>query len=787
MLRLTLLSLLLFLSNLLFAQHSFSGNITDTNGQAVIGAYVLLGEKAQTVTDEKGYFEFNNIPKGTFTLRISHISFERFNKEISIPEESSINAILTEQIIQNQEVTVSALRAGAKTPTTFQNISKKELNELNLGQDLPFLLNLTPSSVSTSDAGAGVGYTGIRIRGSDATRINVTINGIPINDSESHGTFWVNMPDLASSVESIQIQRGVGTSTNGSGAFGASVNIETNNLKESAYAEASFSGGSFNTYKTTLMFGSGLLNDHFIVEGRLSKITSDGYVDRARSDLKSLNIAAAYTSKDHLLKFILLSGRERTYQAWYGVSAEDINTFGRTHNWAGYYYNQLGEEGYYDNQVDNYGQDHYQLLYTFSGHPNWKINTALHYTKGEGYYEEYHGSQPFSDYYLDPIVFQDTIITETDLIRRKWLDNDFYGATFSAEFNPNAPFQLTFGGAINRYDGDHFGEIVWARFTSQTEQDYEWYRNTSVKDDYNFYIKGLYDFGDRFSVFGDLQLRMIDYKLEGIFDGSQENRSLAYNFNFLNPKLGFNYAVSSELSLYASYAMGRREPVRSDFVDAPAEEEPQPEKLNDFELGLKTQGYKFAAEINGYFMYYVNQLVLTGAVNDVGGYIRQNAGESYRTGIEISGIYKFSPKFNLEGNLSLSRNRIEEFNTVGTNGLETYEDTQIAFSPNTIAALTFNYSPAKNLSFNLMNKYVGSQYLDNTQRDASKLDDYLVNDLKVGYNLDVKKGIKSISFDLLVNNIFDQEYINNGYMWGDIPYYYPQAGRNFLAGMTARF
>ncbi|QCK13472.1 TonB-dependent receptor [Mangrovivirga cuniculi] len=787
MFRLTLLSIFTFVSFMIQAQHSFSGSISDVNGEPVVGAYVLLGEKSKTVTDADGKFEFQDIPSGNYMLKISHISFQKFSKEISIPEQSSIDAVLKEQVIQNQEVTVSALRAGAKTPTTYQNIDKKELNELNLAQDMPFLLNLTPSAVSTSDAGAGVGYTGIRIRGSDATRINVTINGIPINDSESHGTFWVNMPDLASSVESIQIQRGVGTSTNGSGAFGASVNIETNNMQDDAYGEVALSAGSFDTYKSTVKFGSGLLNDHFIIEGRLSKIESDGFIDRASSDLRSLNLAAAYTSDDHLLKFIVLSGRERTYQAWYGVSAEDIATFGRTHNWAGYYFNQLGEEGYYDDQVDNYGQDHYQLLYTYSGLANWKINTALHYTRGKGYYEEYHGSEPFSDYYLEPLVFQDSTINQTDLVRRKWLDNHFYGATFSAEFNPDAPYQLTFGGAINRYDGDHFGEVIWARYASQTENDYEWYRNTSVKDDYNFYVKGLYDFNQKLSVFGDIQFRMIDYTMEGVFDGSPEMRSMNYDFNFVNPKVGLNYAISNNLSLYASYAVGRREPVRSDFVDAPQGEQPKPEKLNDFELGFRSQGYKFAAEVNSYFMYYENQLVLTGAVNDVGGYIRQNAGESYRAGIEVSGLYNFSNQFTVEGNISFSRNRIEEFRTFGETDLVTYEDTPIAFSPNVISSVILRYNPTDDLSINLINKYVGSQYLDNSGREVSKLDDYFVNDLKVGYNIPIKSGIKSLSLDLLVNNIFDQEYANNGYMWGSTQYFYPQAGRNFLVGFTARF
>ncbi|WP_425390080.1 TonB-dependent receptor [Ekhidna sp.] len=712
------------------------------------------------------------------------------------------------------DVIVYATRANENTPTTYSEISKKEIEDVNLGQDLPILLNLSPSLVTTSDAGAGVGYTGLRIRGSDATRINVTINGIPVNDSESHGVFWVNMPDLASSVDNIQIQRGVGTSTNGAAAFGATVNLQTNVPSRDAYAEVNNSFGSFNTRKHTLMYNTGLLNDKWSFESRLSKISSDGYIDRAESDLQSYFLSGGYYGDKTIIKALVFGGHEITYQSWWGTpqavlendrdgieevianngytpeQAENIRTAGRTFN---YYL--------YENEVDNYKQDHYQLHLSHQLNDELTVNIAGHYTYGRGYFEQYRNEDDFSDYGLENVELGDTTISSTDLIRRRWLDNDFYGTTFSFNYL-KGDLDITLGGAWNKYDGDHFGEIIWAEYSSNSDIRERYYDNVGLKTDFNVYLKTNYQLND-LNLFADLQVRKIDYETVGI-DSDLRAIDTGDDYTFFNPKVGATYTLNESSNIYASFAIGNREPVRNDFIDAPGGVTPKHETLRNLEVGYRKFGQDFSFQANYYLMDYENQLVLTGELNDVGSSVRQNVPNSYRMGIELVGAYQFTEQLRWDANLTLSRNKIENFTEViynyGTNFDEfnieetQYQDTDISFSPNVIGGSQLVYSPFDGFETALRSKYVGKQYLDNTSSENRSIDPYFVNDLRLSYNFTVSS-IENVNISLLVNNILDVEYSSNGYTFGYAGgdyivrenYFYPQAGRNFLMALNLRF
>jgi iron complex outermembrane receptor protein len=666
------------------------------------------------------------------------------------------------------EVLVSAVRVTTKTPVTFSNLDKKDIKYRNLGQDIPILMNYLPSVVTTSDAGNGMGYTGIRVRGSDATRVNVTINGIPYNDAESQGTFWVNMPDFASSVESLQLQRGVGTSTNGSAAFGASLNMLTDNYASKANGEISSSYGTFNSNKNTVKFSTGLLNDHFELAGRLSSIKSDGYVDRASSDLKSYFLQGTYVGKTTLIKALVFGGTEKTYQSWNGIDAETLNT-NRTYNSAGKYTDEAGNVRFYDNETDNYQQDHYQLHWSESLSDRWSTNLAFHYTKGKGYYENYKEDADMTDYGLLPVG----AITTTDLVRQKWLDNDFYGTTFSVKYK-DEKLDVIFGGGWNKYEGDHFGKVIWARYASQSELGDHYYDDFSTKTDGNIFAKANYQFTDKLSFYGDLQYRNVKYKVNSAETGLVDD-----NFNFFNPKAGLNYEINQKNTLYFSYARANREPNRTDYEGGNV----KPEKLNDFELGWRFNSEKFQLNSNFYYMAYKDQLILTGTLDDVGAPIRSNTDKSYRLGFEVDATIKLSDKFILRPNFTLSSNKNVDLAVEGQN----YGTTKIAYSPEVIAGNIIVYSPIKNWHISLLQKYVGEQYMNNIELPAAKLADYFVNDFNISYEIKPKSIFESIIITSLVNNIFDKKYISNGYMYDIYPYYYPQAGINGLVGLTLKF
>lgn len=684
------------------------------------------------------------------------------------------------------EVFVSAVRVTKESPVTFSNLTKEEIRPRNLGQDIPVLMNFLPSVVTTTDAGAGVGYTGIRVRGSDATRVNVTINGIPYNDAESQGTFWVNMPDFASSIESLQLQRGVGTSTNGAGAFGASLNLLTDGFSENAYGQVSTSFGSFKTLRNNLKFSTGLLNDHIEISGRLSKINSDGYIDRAKSDLDSYFLQGVYKDDNTLIKGLLFGGHEITYQAWYGIDGETLRT-DRTFNPSGIYTDENGDTQFYENEVDNYKQDHAQLLWNEQLSQFWSTNIALHYTRGRGYFEQYREDDDFATYGFEPLTADGAAVTTTDLIRRRWLDNDFYGTVFSAQYTKNR-LSLIMGGGYNRYEGDHFGEVIWARFASNSNYKDRYYDDSSSKTDFNIYTKANYQLTDQWSLYGDLQYRTVGYKANGEDTGLVDD-----SFNFFNPKAGLTFDLNRNNNFYFSFAVANREPNRNDYESG----NPKPERLYDFELGWRYLSENVQVNTNLYYMNYKDQLVLTGGLNDVGAPLRANVGDSYRLGLEIDANINLGDKFRMRPNVALSDNKNVDFFINRDNTLQGLGNTTIAFSPSVIAGNILTYAPSTAIDISLLSKYVGEQYLSNTDTDASKLDAYFTTDFNVSYELKMDRILKSIVLSGLVNNIFNEQYVSNGYTYLDdfstpgtsfeVQGYYPQAGTNFLIGATLNF
>ncbi|MFN3801739.1 TonB-dependent receptor [Belliella pelovolcani] len=790
---------ILLMSFVAEAQNRISGSVKDSQtGEFLVGANVVLeGTGRGATVDLSGKFEIRNIPSGSYVLRVSFLGYETLKNSIKVPLNEVLGLSLDQSSIFTEEFIVYGTRATDVTPTTFQNIKKEDIAKLNLGQDIPMLLNYTPSVVSFSDAGAGVGYTGLRIRGSDQTRINVTVNGIPLNDAESHGVFWVNMPDFASSVDNMQIQRGVGTSTNGAATFGASINIQTDTRQDEAYGEVDNSFGSFNTRRHTVKAGTGLINDRWAFDARLSQITSDGYIDRAFSDLRSYFVSGGYYGDKHVVKVNIFSGAEQTYQAWEGVPEALLAT------------NRAFNRYTYDNQTDNYQQDHYQLIYTGSLSPNWKANAALHYTYGRGYYEQFRPNDRLSNYSLSPVVIGETSIARMDIIRRRWLDNDFYGGVFSFNYiSDDAKWDVVLGGGANRYDGDHFGELIWMQFANDVNIRDRYYDNVAVKDDRNVYLKGTYEAIEGLFLFGDLQYRGIDYRFDGI-NNDLRDISGQVSYNFFNPKFGLTYQTSTGKSWYASYAVANREPVRRDFTDSPiVDRAPQAENLQNIEAGIKVNKSRYAYNANIYYMNYNNQLVLTGQLNDVGAYVRDNVADSYRVGIELDGAYQLSSKISLGGNLAISRNKIAEFTeylddysaAVFFQEEITYTNTDIAFSPNVVGSAILDYRPFKNLELSLLNKYVGSQYMDNTMNENRKLDAFWTTDLRLNYAMR-PRFVNNLEFTLMVYNIFNKLYEPNGYTFSYfLPgegetgrqlitenFYYPMAGTNFLAGVKVRF
>lgn len=679
----------------------------------------------------------------------------------------------TTKVNQLDEVLVSAVRVTTKTPVSFSNLDKKEIKYRNLGQDIPILMNFLPSVVTTSDAGNGVGYTGIRVRGSDATRVNVTINGIPYNDSESHGTYWVNMPDFASSLESIQLQRGVGTSTNGAGAFGASLNMLTDTFSEKASGEIANSFGSFNTMKNTVKFSTGLMNDRFEIAGRLSNLKSDGYIDRASSNLKSYFLQGTYIENSTLIKALVFGGTEKTYQSWNGVDATTLAT-DRTFNSAGLFTDEFGQTRFYDNETDNYQQDHYQLHWNQKVSRNWSTNLAFHYTKGKGYFENYKEDATFADYGLLPVGLE----TTTDLIRQKWLNNDFYGTTFSANYK-SKKLDVILGGGWNKYEGEHFGKVIWARYASQSELDDRYYEFYGNKTDFNSYAKFNYKLSSKWSLFGDLQYRNVGYKANGVLANK-----INEEYNFINPKAGLTFDLNKTNSFYFSYSKANKEPNRTDFENGV----PKPESLDDIELGWRMKTAKVSINTNFYLMYYKNQLIKTGQIDDVGNEIRANVDKSYRTGIEIDAQIKIGKQFVFSPNITISNNKIKDYKVDTGSGLIDYGNTNIAFSPNLIAGGILSFEPIKNLQLSLLNKYVGSQFAGNFDTEVTKLKSYNVVDFNVNYEIKPNSIFKSIVISVLANNVLNVNYVSNAYLYGDsYVSYYPQAGANFLAGLSLKF
>ena len=671
------------------------------------------------------------------------------------------------------EVLVAAIRVDSKNPFSFTNLNKKEFKTRNLGQDIPILMNYLPSVVTTSDAGNGIGYTGIRVRGSDATRVNITINGIPYNDSESHGTYWVNMPDFASSLESVQLQRGVGSSTNGSGAFGASLNMLTDNFSKTSSGEISNSGGSFNSRKNTVKFSTGLMNNQFEIAGRLSVLKSDGYIDRASSDLKSYFLQGTYVGKTTLVKALVFGGKEKTYQSWNGIDAETLAN-NRTFNSAGMFTDQFGNIRFYDNETDNYQQDHYQLHWNEKISDKWNTNLAFHYTKGKGYYENYKEDAAFADYGLTPVGSE----VSTDLIRQKWLDNDFYGTTFSTNYK-SEKLNLIIGGAYNKYEGTHFGKVIWARFASQSELGDRYYDDFATKTDANLFAKANFQLSKKISFYGDLQIRNVHYKANSLETGLVND-----NFSFFNPKAGFNYDLNSKNAIYFSFARANREPNRDDYSSGT----PKPEQLNDFELGWRSISEKAKFNITTYYMKYNNQLVLTGALNDVGAPLRENVGDSYRLGLEMDASIFISNKWILRPNIAFSKNKNQNYYFEKDGNLVNFGNTNIAFSPNIVAGNCVTFTPSENLQFSVLSKFVGKQFMGNIDSENSELPSYFVNDLNISYEIQPKSVFKSVMFSLLVNNLLNVKYYSNGADYGGgYVYYFPQAGINFLAGISMKF
>ena len=676
--------------------------------------------------------------------------------------------------VQNlEEVIVSSIRVKQNAPIAFTNVSKDELGKKNLGQDLPILLNSLTSVVTTSDAGAGVGYTGIRIRGINAQSTNITINGIPYNDAESLGTYWVDLPDFASSVENLQVQRGVGTSTNGSSAFGASINILTDLISKTPYFENSNSIGSYNTLKNTFKFSTGILNDYFEFSGRLSKIDSDGYIDRSSSDLKSYFLQVNYKKENTLIKALSFGGHEITYQAYNGIDRETLES-DRTYNPSGMYIDQSGNIQFYENEVDNYKQDHYQLHWSQIINSKLTSNLSFNLTNGLGYYEQYKEND------------------NQDYITRKWLDNQFIVGNYSLNYQNNK-VNMNFGSSYSEYDGDHFGKVIWAQNTAGIQVDDRFYDGNGIKKDFSNYVKTTYQLNSKLSLYGDIQFRNINYKTSGS-TSDIANFSVNKKYNFFNPKGGLNYLFNKHNNLYFSFARSNREPTRSDYESNP---NIRSEQLNDFELGWSLTKKKFNVTTNFYMMQYKDQLVLTGSIDDVGTPVRENSGESYRMGLEVETVFNLSDKISILANSAFSDNKNKNFVTSLNGELVNLGKTNISFSPEIVSSINLLYSPKENMEFSILNKYVGEQYMSNTDSVFSKLDAYSVLDFNFNYNFKNTFFFSEIVLSAIVSNLFGTEYVSNGYYytyddtWSDPNSvttiegtgYYPQATRNYLLGL----
>lgn len=785
-------------------QWIISGKVTDEDGKVLPGASVIIQDTyLGTTTDSRGKFNFKPMKPGDYIIEVSYLGYKPETREVKLNRDVYLEFKLEVAIISAEEVMVIGNRASPTTPVSYSNLEREEIEKLNTGQDLPYLLSSTPSLVETSESGAGLGYTNFRIRGTDPSRINITIDGIPINDPESQQVFWVNMPDLASSVSDIQVQRGVGTSKNGAAAFGASVNFQIETPSDEPYAEISSSLGSFNTFKAMLKVGTGIIKERFKFDIRISGLTTDGYIDYSGSDHRSLLLTGLYNSKIGTFKTNIILGEEITGISWWGVPEEVLDT-ARTYNPAGEYTDVFGTKRYYKDQKDNYEQYHFQLLYKKALNDHLQLSAAYHFTYGAGFFEQYKEDQLLSDYKLPDWIIGPVVIDQVDLIRRKWMFNNFYGGIADVKYNRDK-VSLSVGAGLNRYIGDHFGRIMWMRYAGWTEKDYEWYFNSALKSEVNMYARIDYRLTERLNIFADAQYRYINYIMEGE-DDDLLDLGLDKKFNFFNPKAGVFMKIDPNQDVFFSLSVANREPTRANYKDAKGDPEamPQPETLYDFEAGYKLTRSRFRAGVNLYYMYYIDQLVPTGELSNVGYPIMTNVGQSYRAGAEFNASLKPFAFLEWDFNTTMSRNRIKNFveHYVDYNSSTSEEipmqkelgDVNIAYSPAIIVNSDICLSPFTNLELHLISKYVGKQYFDNTNSEDRIINPYFVNDMRLDYEFALK-GVKNIAAQLQVNNIFNSLYESNAYggnyyidgeeaTWA---YYFPQAGINYLARLVLSF
>jgi len=792
-----------------FGLFQISGRIADENGKPLIGATVVIENSLEgTTSDLNGNYVIKRVKSGTYTLTVSFVGYEKKSIEVVVDKDITVDVTLKPSSIMGEEIVVSSTRASSKVPIAQTTMSKDDIKKTSVGFDIPYLLELTPSVVATSEGGTGIGNTAFRIRGSDMSRINVTVNGIPLNDAESQGVYWVDLPDFTSSVDNVQVQRGVGSSTNGAGAFGASINFQTTTLSTEPYTNVEYQAGSFNTNRTSVRIGTGLIDKQFSFEGRYTQLKTDGYIDRGTSDNKSMFITGAWHTSKSLLRVNIIHGEEHTGITWTGTPGYMLDSI-RTYNPEGIYYDKQKVLHYYKDQKDNYVQTHYQLMYSYQITHFLNLSVALHLTKGAGYYEEFKDSTKFSKYGLEGQVIGSDTVKYTDLIRRKWMDNNFYGATLSLNYHKDA-IDATIGGAWNEYDGNHFGRIMWTEVNNGIPKNYEWYRNKGIKTDFNVFGKAIWQVTNRFNLYGDLQLRLIEYKLKGPDDDLASLNQRHY-WGFLNPKFGTQMKISSNQEMNFSVGVAHREPTREDIKDAMkygAHNTPNAEQLIDYELGYSYKQPSFAVGINLYYMDYKNQLVKTGELSDVGYPIMSNVKSSYRTGIELTCGIKPTSWLTWNGTATISKNIIKNYvdrmdsidNSDDWNPLgqivKHYGDSPISFSPSLIGSSKFDFTIVKGLNIAFVSKYVGKQYYDNTGSNARSLDAYLVNNLQFDYRFALMSA-KSVYIQLFINNIFDKDYISNAWIYRaycrdtDSIYredgYFPQAGINFMAKVGVEF
>lgn len=787
----------LWLSLTTYSQTTLTGSVTDANsGEPLSGAHITITPSLMvTVSRPDGSFHFNRLKPGPYDLTISYLGYSNQTLKIEIPAKNPIKVAMVPDQLMQDEYIVTATRIGEMAPAAVKTIAKKEISQMNVGNDLPYLIQNTPSLVTSSDAGAGVGYTSFRIRGTDMSRINVMVNGIPLNDPESNQVYWVDLPDIASSTDEIQVQRGVATSVYGNSAFGAGVNLVTANPSSVPYLQIASNGGSFNTYRNYVRFGTGMLSNRISLEGRLSHMTSDGYVDRASAKLKSFFLSGGYYGQNTMFKVNVFSGYERTYQAWNGTPSDSLST-NRTYNPSGEYTGPDGKIKYYQDEVDDYQQDHYQFFFSHVFSNSFSINAALHYTHGFGYYENYKSDKKFSSYGFNNVITGTDTIKRTDIIQRKYLENDFIGATASAQYKVSNKLVFNFGTAFNHYDGDHYGTILWAKFYPAITPGTRWYEGNGIKKELNTFLKTNWLVSSSISLYTDLQFRTVNHSITGYNDDLRD-LTQKHDYNFFNPKVGFSWSLSQNHRLWASVGIAHREPSRSDFKDADPDRIPSSEKLIDYEIGYNFQYQIFKASTNLFYMDYTDQLVLTGKINNVGDPVMINVPNSFRAGIEVSAEANPIRSLLIGAHATLSSNKIKNFVSYVDNWdtyvqrVDSLGETDLSFSPALTAGAQVKYEPFKGFTTTWYSRYVGKQFIDNTSSDERSLDAYFVNDLNMSYSFKTSL-IKEIRIWGQVNNIFDVQYESNAWIYRYISEgkeykmdgYFAQAGINFMAGIT---